>query len=881
MRGDSNPFRRLPLRYRALLVLLPAHLREQHAGELADDLAVERPGLYRFAGDVLRAACVSHLDVLRQDLRDALRKIRRAPMFAVVAILTLSVGIGGNVAFFTLVDDVLLRPLPLRNAERVVTITEENPTHGLRAFGISPANFRDAVRDTMIFAAAAPHGVRTGTLRVGESRERVSIAAVGGGFFHVIAERPLLGRTLEPDDDVPSPRAIVIGFDLWQRAFGGEPSIVGRDAEIDGARFRVIGVMPKGFAFPSASTDLWQPLGLNAEEWTQRGARYLAGVALLRPGVSVETAAAAVDRVERSLASSFPETNREWTVRLEDARASLVGDVRAPLLLVWGAGALVLLIATANVASLLLTRAVARERELALRVALGARMSRVLRQLATEAAVLSIASAILGVGIASVALAAISPLAAQFVPRMTEVRVDSRVVAYAGLLAVATTTVLTLVALSSVRRDRLWSALGSARAGASRHRRRVQRAIVVGEVALAVFVMIAGGLVVRTLARILSEPLGFEPSGVLTFRIEPPWRLPNHGPSIGDALAAIAVDRARAGAQLSTLEARLRAMPGVTRVGAINRLPLTGNWWTTSIALPETPGSSDADRVHAFVRPVTTDYFGAMGQRVLRGRAFGDTDGPDGAHIVIVDTELARALWGDANPVGREVTLDALGNAPRQRARVVGLVESVRLDRLEGERRPAFYVPFAQSIEGFYLNWGMDVVVRGGMRISDADLRRLVRETVPDAVAFSVSSMDEVIAHSTANRRFQLLVVGCFAALALLLATVGIGGTMLLSVRERREELAVRLALGAGPRRLWWDVQGDGARLAATGIAIGLVGALVGARVFQSVVYEIDPRDPATFSATALLVLLAAGIATLIPAIAAMRINPMEAMRES
>jgi len=260
MRADRDPFRKLPLRYRALLALLPVHLREQHSEELASDLAYERPALHRFAGDILRAACASHVDVLRQDVAIALRRIRRAPLFALVAILTLSVGIGGNVALFTLVDDVLLRPLPIRNAERVVTITEENPTRGLRAFGISPANFRDAVRDTTVFAATAPHGVRTGTLRVGEARSRVSIAAVGGSFFHVIAERPLIGRTLEPEDDVPNPRVVVLGFDLWQSAFGGDASIVGRDAEIDGNRFRVVGVMPKGFNFPSGSTALWQLL---------------------------------------------------------------------------------------------------------------------------------------------------------------------------------------------------------------------------------------------------------------------------------------------------------------------------------------------------------------------------------------------------------------------------------------------------------------------------------------------------------------------------------------------------------------------------------------------------------------------------------------------
>jgi putative ABC transport system permease protein len=881
MRSDDDPRHALPRRYRFILRLLPKHLRDEHELELADELAAERPRMHRFTLDVLRAALASHVDVLRQDLRTTMRQLRRAPLFALTTIVTLGAGIAGNVAFFTLVDRVLLRPLPLANADRLVTITEENLGRGMRAFGISPANFRDAVRDTALFAAVAAHGTRTGTLRVGETRERVAIAAVGGDFFRVVGERAFLGRTLQPDDDVPNPSAIVLAFDLWQRAFGGDESIVGREIEIDGGHFRVVGVMPKGFAFPSASASLWQPLGLTATDWAQRGARYLEGIALLRPGVTVADAAPSVERVGRALSDAFPATNRGWTLLLRDARTSIVGRVRAPLVLVWAAGALVLLIAIANVASLLLTRAVARERELALRVALGARATRVSRQLATESAVLSVVSATLGLGLASSVLARIAPLVSQFVPRATDLAVDSRIIMYTALLAIGTTLVLTLVALSSMRRDRLWHALGSGRAGASPRRRRAQRGIVVGEVALAVFVLIAGALVVRTLTRLLSRPLGFDPHAVTTFRIEPPWRIEPHGSSLDAQVAAIETDRARADARLTALLARLGSIPGVERTGAINRLPLAGDWWTSSIALPNHPATSAADRTPAFVRPVTPGYFGTLGQRVLRGRSFSPADGPGGQPVVVVDAELARTLWGSADPIGREVLVDGFPGRPRPHARVVGVVESVRLDHLEGERRPAFYVPFAQAIEGFYLNWGMDVVVRSSSPVPETQIRAIAREVIPDAVVFDIATMDDVIAHSTANRRFQLFVVGCFATLALLLATIGISGTMLLSVRERREELAVRLALGATPGRVWWSVQREGVRLTARGIVLGLAAALAGARVFDSVVYDIDTRDPIAVVGAAAFALLAACLAAAVPAHRAMRIDPARAMRES
>jgi|RhiMethySRZTD1v2_1073278.scaffolds.fasta_scaffold94638_1 predicted permease len=875
---SPNPLRELPLRYRVLLRLLPGHVREEHGRELRDDLIERQHTTGGVAVDILRAAPAAHWDVLRQDVTLALRQIRRAPTFALIAGLTLALGLGGNVAFFTLVDGVLLRQLPLAGADRIVDITEENLGRGMRSFGMSPANFRDLTRDTTLFQAAAIHNRRSGTARLGETRERVPYAAVGGQFFRVFTEAPLAGRTLQPDDDVPGATAIVLSFDFWRRALGADPHAVGREIEVDGARLRVVGVMPQGFAYPSPTTAFWRPIGLSEQEWARRGARFVEVVARLRPGVTVARAASATASTGQALSVQYPKTNAGWSVLLRELRDARVSRVRTPLLLVWGAGALVFLIAIANVASLFLTRAVAREREVAVRAALGARSGRVVRQLVTEGLVLTLLSAIGGLGLAAVILARVRPLATDFVPRMNEVALGSGAVAYAALLVVVTTALLSVVATAPVHGRRIWSALGTARASASRKRRRLQRSIVVAEVALAVFVLVGSALVVRTLVGVLSQPMGFEPDGLLTFRVEPPWRFDSNAP-LETVMPALARDRQRAGDGYDAMVAQLQGLSGVRVAGAVNRLPLTGDYWSTSVRLAER-GTDDSERISTLVRPATPGYMEAMRTRVLRGRSLLRTDVAGGERVVVIDAEFARRVWGDVDPLGRELVFDGPPHAPQPRARVVGVVESIHMNQLDAEIRPTIYVPFGQAVEGHYLDWGMDVVVRGATPALEPEVRRVVREVFPDAVVFRVATMNDVVARSTADRRFQLLVLAFFGGLALLLATVGVGGTLLLSVRERRRELAVHMALGARPAQLWWRVQREGIALAASGALLGVAGAVAGARLFSSLVYGISARDPWAIAAGPALVLAAAFVAAAVPATRAVRVSPVVVLRD-
>jgi predicted permease len=880
MARTNDPLGELPLRHRLLLHLLPSHVRDEHGRELRDDLHERRQSTAAIAVDILRASPAAHWDVLRQDLTLALRQMRRSPAFAIIACLTLAVGIGGNVAFFTLVDGVLLRQLPVAGADRIVDITEEHLGRNLRNFGISPANYRDVVRDTTVFQAAAVFNGRSGTLRLGENRQRVSYTAVSGDFFRVFTEAPIMGRVLRPEDDVPGAAAILLSFAFWQGTLGGDPAIVGKDIDVDGDRLHVVGVMPPNFWSQRASTAFWRPIGFSDAEWANRGARSVQAVARLGTGVPVARAAAVAAATGRALASQNPKTNDGWSVLVRELRAARVSGVRTPLLFVWAAGALVLLIAIANVASLFLTRAVERERELGLRTALGARTGRVVRQLVTEGLLLALVSAAVGLALAQVLLSWVRPIASKFVPRMDEVAIGPRAIGYTMALALLTTVLLTLVATSPARGRGVWHALGTGRSSTTRGRRRLHRSIVIGEVALAVFVLVASSLVVRTLVAVLTQPMGFDSRGVLTFRMEPPWRVNLQAPP--DSLfPALMRDRDRAVEGYDAVLRQLGALPGVRTAGAVNRMPLTGTWWTTGVRLADRPSGDDAERVSTYTRPITPGYLEAMGTRVLRGRGVVRTDVTGGERVVVVDAEFARRAWGDADPLGRELLFDGAPNHAPPRARVVGVVESIHMDQLDAELRPTIYVPFSQATEGHYLDWGMDVVVRGATSGLEPEIRRIVHTVFPDAVVFELATMDEVVRESTANRRFQLLVLAFFGVLALVLTTIGVGGTLLLSVRERRRELAVHVALGARPSQLWWRVQRDGIALTAAGALLGLAIAVAGAGLFSSLTYGVSVRDPLSLAAGPVLVLVAAFLAAAIPATRAVKVSPISVLRES
>lgn len=880
----TSLLRKLPLRHRLLLALLPAHVRDEHEREIALDLQDgHAPSWSTLAADVLRAAPRAHFDVLQQDLRQAWRQFVRSPSFAFIAISTLALGLGGNLAFFTLVDGVLFTPSRLLGGDRLVTVNEENLARGQRSFGVSAGNFLDYTRDTTVFSASAAYQVRATTLHVGESYERVITAAVSGGFFDVFLEQPQLGRRLLPDDDVVGSDAVVVSDSFFTRRLGGDPSAVGSIIELDGRRLRVVGVMPRRFDFPFSSVEAWRPLAMPPDQWANRGARFLNTIARLRPEATVAMASQRLTRVSEDIAQSSPRTNDGWTVLVQDLIADGTDGVRDQLYLIWVAGTLVLLVAVANVAGLYIARAVTREREFAVRSSLGARTGRVARQAFTEALVLTLVGAGIGLALAALGLSWIRSEAAGAIPRLQEVQLGGRTISIGVAIALATAMALSALVVPTMRRGSVWGTLGAGRGGLTKGRWRILRLIVAGEVALACFVLIGSSLVTRSLRTLLDQPMGFESAGVVKFRVEAPFRFRTDVP-MEQVIESQRGDRRRIWGALEPLLQQLGEESGVVAAGATNRLPLTGNWWVTSIGIPDR-GAPDENRERAWIRPVTPGFLDAMRTPLVRGRAFDGSDRDGGERVVLVDEVFAQRVWGTADPVGREVVLDGPPTLPN-RARVVGVVAAVRLNALDADPIGAVYTPFTQSLEGFFPNWGFDIVVRqsGPARIDPLlaeRMRSLVRQHLPDAVLFSVSTMDEVVAASIADRRFHRLVLALLSGLSLVLSTVGVAGALALIVRERQRDLAIRRALGAGASRVWWEIQAGGLALAGAGAFVGIAVTLAGASVFASLVYGVSVRDPASFLVGPLALCAAAFLATSIPATRALRVNPTSALRDS
>lgn len=876
--------RRFPGAFRALLFLLPRNLRSEHEAELRQFLEAEMPDRRRdrvrywveTLVDILRAAPGAHLDILRQDLTLAFRQLRRAPGYAALATLTLGIGIGGNVALFKVAYETLFAEPPFIDSRSLVRVDEENRELGLQAFGVSPANFRDfAAAAADLTDAAAIWQRQSGTTTIGGTPERITFIRVSGDFFRVFRETPILGRGLLPEDDVPESNAVVVSHDFWTGRLGADPGVIDRTIEIDERAHRIVGVMPAGFEYPGTGMALWRPLGLTASEWERRGARFVGSVFRLRQGVAP---AALEDRLATraaALGEALPETNEGWTTSVMTLRDAASAGLRGPILLVWLGAGLILLIAIANVANLILGRAVARQEEMDLRRALGARTGRLFRQTLTEGALLSSIGAGLGLGLAALCLQRFQAAGVGIAPRRADLALDGLSIAFTVLLVLVVTSLFSVVpALAGRRRS------GAAHGG--RHARgvdriRLQSGLVVAEIAFAVVVAVSTGLLARSAARLLAEPLGYRPEAVTTFRIEPPVRIPE-GLELPELITALQADRARIQSTYAAFLDRLAAEPGVESVGGVNRLPLTGNWWVTGVRLPD---SGAPDEAHAaFIRVVLPGFLATMGTRVVDGRMLGDGDVAGAQRAVVIDQSFADRHWPGRSAVGQTLSFEGPPELGDLSARVVGVVETIRQANLEADPRPTMYVPLAQATEGHGSNWGMDIVLRtSGAPIAEKRLRDISKDFLPAAAVFRVQSMEDLVAASVAARRFQLLLFGGFAVTALVLTLVGVFGVLALFARERSREFGVRLALGASPRQIQWIVQRNALRCALRGSGLGLVGAFVVASAFESVVYGISAYDPLAFVIGPLALCFAALGGGFAPAWSATRTDPAEVLR--
>jgi putative ABC transport system permease protein len=812
-----------------------------------------------------------------QDFRYALRTLVRAPAFAILAVLTLALGVGANAAIFAVVDHVLLRPLPYADADRLVRVM--NRWDGNPEADLSPAEYFDYAEQTRGMAAIGALATGSVVITGGDVPERVSATFATASLLAVLGTAPALGRHFTPEEDTPQAAPVALLMDgFWRRRFAGDRDIVGRTIQVNGQAAQVIGVMPPGFRTPldhasDQPTELILPLGIDHATVPNRGSHFLAGYARLAPGTSLAAADAAIADVAARFVRTFPDdypTDMAFGVSLVPLHEDVVGPVRTPLLVMLGAVGFVLLIACANVASLVLSRADARRRELAVRAALGAGRRRLVRQMAVESGVLALIGGVVGVLLAVWGITALVTLRPPGIPRLDAVAVDTRMVGFALFATAATALLFGLAPALQASRPDLYAALREGGRGGTGTRAggRLRRALVVGELALALMLLAGAGLLGRSFLSLREVDTGYATDGILTFRLSlPSASYPEEAQVIGF------FDR---------LTTELAVLPGVTAAGAVSNLPLASslgdiNMHIEGRAVPAGDVSPRGDW-----QVVTPAYFDAIGMRVLRGRGIEATDGVNAPGVVVINQALADAYWPGEDPIGRRFTLG--GGAGPGVVTIVGIVGDVRHAELADAPRPEMYLAHAQ-----FRFWNGGSVVRaltvalrapGDVAALAPVVRATVRRLDPNLPTSALQTMAEVRGASIAWPRFLTTLLALFAGVALVLAAVGVYGVMSYAVAQRTQEMGIRIALGARPHDVLRMVVAQGMTLALVGIGIGLVAALVLARTLRALLYDVAPRDPLTLAAVSVVLASVALVACWIPARRATGADPLRALRQ-
>ena len=802
------------------------------------------------------------METLLQDIRYGLRSLRQSPGLTLVAVLALGLGIGAVSAIFSVIDAALLRPLPFHDPARLMLVMESNPSKGFAFFAISPANYLDYRDQNRVFERLAAFENRPLILTGAGDPAKVTGARVAAGFIEALGVAPYLGRPFLAEEDKPGAgRVAILGHGLWQRRFGSDPALVGRTVTLGGVPHTVVGVMPPRFTFPNQS-EIWIPMALGDDETGSRGAHYLVAIARLKPDVPVDRARADMSSIASRLQSQYPDSNTGWTARVEPLAERVVGDARPALMVLLAAVAFVLLIACANVAGLLLARATARQREFAIRSALGAGRARLVRQLLTESLLLGLLGGAVGLLLAMWGTDLLAAAAPPGIPRVSEVQVDGRVLLFTLGLSVLTGIVFGLAPALQGSKTDLNEALkegGRGGGGGGPRRSRARAVLVVAEVALALVLLAGAGLMLRSFERLQAIDPGFDPASVLVVDLELPEG--RYG------------EPARRAAFFATALERLAALPGVRKAGGVLPLPLSGDNYFLSFGIEGRP-VADADRPSAAYYVASPGYLRALDIRLLRGRDFSDSDREGAPRVALINDTMARRFWPGEDPVGRRIVID---NGPRDRYReIIGVVEDVRHDDLTGEARPQMYEPYLQVPHP-----SMSLVLRtaGDPEGLAEAARRAILALDKDQPVSRAVPMERLVAESIAQSRYSMMLLGAFAAVALGLATIGIYGLLSHAVAQRTHEIGIRMALGARRRDVLTLVVLSGMGLTSLGVVLGLAGALALTRLMAGLLYGISPTDPLTLGAVSLLLGMVALMACVIPARRATRIDPMSALR--
>jgi putative ABC transport system permease protein len=848
-------------------------LEQDLRGQGMDAGAARREALVRTGGDaqVLESYAdqrsIPVVETVFQDVRYALRSFRRAPAFSLAALLTLSLGIGATTAIFTVVNAVLLRPLPFPRASELVLFGDDGPGDSTHQIGYATfADFRDR---TPAFEALAAIRSWQPTLVDGEA-ERLDGMRVSWNYFSLLGVQPAIGRSFREDEDHPDRyRVVVLSDGLWRRRFNADPAVVGRIIRMNDVPYEIIGVMPRQFddvvsAHAYAQADLWAPLGYDGSlSYACRTCQHLKAVGRLAPGVTLEQAAADLTRIRADLARQFPTdyntTDRVGLTRLQDV---LTGPVREPLYVLLAAVAFVLLVACANVANLLLARAMSRTREMAVRSALGAGRGRLVRQMITESVILWVLGGAGGLVIGSALLDSLVSLAPEGLPRADAIGVDAWVLAFSALLSLATGMLFGLLPALSATSLRSGGALQSVSRGAvGASSRRTRQALVVVDLAVALVLLAGAGLMLKSVSRLLHVDPGFNVEGVMTAQFS----------LVGEAYR----ENAAVYSFIQQIEARIQAFPGVEAVGLAGQIPMGGNGDRYGIMIEGLAPANPADAPSAERYSVTAGYFSAMGLPLVRGRLIQPTDIAASQPVMLISQTAARTLFDGTDPVGRRVRFGA-PDAPWRT--IVGIVGDVRHASLTEAIRPQMYLPQSQVTDSFLV-----VVVKAShdhMPAVVPAIRTALRELDPAVPLHTVALLQDLLARSIADRRFVMLLLVGFAAVSLLLAAVGLYGVVSYTVSERTRELGVRMALGASRTDILKLVLGSGAVTAIAGVVIGLAASAVLTRFLQGQLFEVEPLDPAAMTGAVCLLAAVALLAHLLPVRRALRVDPTTALRE-
>ena len=800
---------------------------------------------------------------LWSDLRYGVRLLRHAPGFTAVAVGALALGIGANTAIFSTVDAVLLRPLPFADPDRVVMVWEENSAASFPRNTPAPGNFVDWKKRNHVFSDMAATRGASANLTIDGPPEQVVGRAATANFFDVLGVRPVAGRCFTEDEDRTGAPVAIISYALWQRRYAGDLGVVNREILINGLKYTVIGVMPRDFAFRNRKMDFWIPIHFAPSDLVSRGSHYLNVVARLKPGVSLAQARENMTAVASQLAAEYPDDNRKIGAVVVPMREETVGDTRIELLVLMGAAGCVLLIACANLAGLLLARGLGRRREMAVRSALGASRVRLVTQMIAEGALIALAGGLLGVLLAPAGMKVLATLVPTALPASAAPALDARVLGFAFLLSVMTGVGFSIVPAWQASRVSMNDTLKQGgRGGIGGAAAGTRDALVILEVAAALVLMVGAGLMLQTVARLHAIDIGFRPERLLTLRTTLP-RTRYQDPA------------KRIGFYHRVLQG-VHALPGVENVGYTSNPPFRSQGDTQSYRVEgrdPIPGVAG----DALLRVTSGDYLQTLGVRLVEGRLIeaGDTD--QTTPVVVINETLARTYFPKESPLGHRITMFA--RQPEWRT-IVGVVHDVHERGYELAMKPGVYIPFEQYKDTWALPESLVVRTGGDPASMTSAVRRVIAEADPEQPVAAIATMDEIVALDVQDRQQQMTLLTAFAALALLLASLGLYGLLSYTVTQRSREIGLRMALGASAARVVATVVLRGVSLSAAGLALGLAAAWLLARTMSKILYGVAATDPGTYAAVALLLCVIAAAASWIPAHRAVRIDPIVVLRE-